>query len=374
MKHKDLPRWFKSKPSPMKLTSEQIDRENGILHGVILAQVGEAKGHDVHLEQEFIDTIVSYANEHYSEIGLKARFGHPSMSDTTMGKQLGKFLNFRTDGNKAVADLHVLKAANNSPTHPKMADWVFDMAENDADFIMNSIVFAGDGYYQYNAEGEKVEGYDIEGEKVYIKLGDLHYSDLVEAGAATDNLFSNQFNQDKFAVQAIDFVKEHPALHSFLKDNPHKLVEFATQVGIQLPKRSFKDKFQDFKDFLFKDENPSEDVHPIGSDGDDDHDDIFLLKEKHASDLDIQKIELTEQHENEMEALQKVHLSEIDELKKQLQAAQEQIAELKEIVPDEHTDFEEEPPAPVEAFKVTSRATQKAMELYKRKQERKQKK
>jgi hypothetical protein len=238
-------RWFKSTPHIAVGDGSRIDAENGIIRRVVLASVGEAKGHGVSLEQEFIDDLVKYGQRNFSKTGLKARFGHPSMSNETMGTQLGYFKNFEVDGENAVADLHLLDAANESPTHPGMKNWVLKMAAEKPDHIMSSIVFQPGGYYQRELESRKkrkmkssdmfhgrFDNYDESLGPVFVELADLYFTDLVEDGAATDNLFSTQFNSEKYAVQVAEFLRENPHLQSFLKENPDKVLDFLAKIGV----------------------------------------------------------------------------------------------------------------------------------------------
>ena len=246
-------RRFKSAPLTLKPANDatplSIDTENGIIRNVVMAQAGPAKGHGVHLEQSFIDALVAYDQKYFGESGLKARFDHPALCDGTMGTQLGKFTNFRVVEDKAVADLTLLDAANKSPKHPQMKAWVMEMAAESPDFIMSSIVFAAGGTYQYDADGEKVQvwkkdkdgkvnhmnEYDETKGNLFIELDRHFYTDLVEAGAATDSLFSEQFNEDKFGVQAVEFFEENSEMLTFLQSNPTKIVEFLKKVNIKLP-------------------------------------------------------------------------------------------------------------------------------------------
>lgn len=322
-------------PVQLTFTSEQIDAENGILKDVVMCQVGPAKGHGVHLEQEFINDLIDYDNENFTSTGLKARFGHPAMSDTTMGTQMGAFKNFRVEGEQALGDLHLLDAANLSPKYPSMKDWMLAMAEEKPDFVMSSIVFRPGSHYQRNKKGDKrycwcyveVEGEDGEKEeryqspkkelgKIFVEFGENgqhFYTDLVEAGAATDALFSNQFNTDKFAVQIVDFVKDHPELHQFVKDNPSKLIEFSEQLGIVLPKPSFTipEKFNSLKTFLGLGQSTSDYAGQI-------------------QQLQEQMQTASAEYETKKTAFE----AEIERLKTELQGKDEEITELKERVPD----------------------------------------
>ena len=228
-------RWFKSEPLALTIDRENIDRDAGIIRNVIMAQAGPAKGHGVWLEESFIDQLVAYDQKHFSTNGLKARFGHPAMSDTTMGTQMGYFRNFRKEGTAAVADLHLLEAADKSPSKPGMREWMLSMAEEATDFVMSSIVFNPSGGYQYSPEtGERV---DFEGntppferERVFVDFdatkGAAHYyTDLVESGAATDKLFSTQFNRDKFAVRVVEFLEENDDVLQFIRSNFERIIQ-----------------------------------------------------------------------------------------------------------------------------------------------------
>lgn len=245
-----------------KEAGSKVNAETRIISDVILCQVGEAKGHGVHLEQSFIEAGIAYAQKHYTKIGMKCRFGHPAMSNDALGTEVGKFHNFRVVDDKMVADLHIYASANLSPTHPGAGDWILSMAEEDPSAIMCSIVFTVDHFYQYH-EGK---AYEVEpdyshsrsrwkstskdheynpNEPVYVALGELWATDLVDEGAATDKLFSATVNPDKFAVIATQFLDEHPKIAEFLGKQPHKLQEFLTKYqSLKTNTEPMKIKFQ----------------------------------------------------------------------------------------------------------------------------------
>lgn len=241
-------RWLRSRPADAGLQSDKIDAEQGVIRDVVMVQEGEAKGHGVHLDASFIEDLVAYDQKHYAKRGVKARFGHPGMSSETMGTQMGIFKNFRVHekgmGGKmqAIADLHLLDAADESPTHPGMRSWVLKMAEERPDMLMSSIVFIPGGYFQRNEEGKKVyinSPYSANEKfgKVFVefgKKGEHLATDIVEEGAATDNLFSNQVNTHLFVAQAGEFLAEHPELQQFIQANPDKVISFFQGIGVSL--------------------------------------------------------------------------------------------------------------------------------------------
>lgn len=277
-------RWFKSNPLPLDFAADRIDRENGVLYDVVMAEEGEAKGHGLHLEAEFIADLVSYDAKYYSKRGLKNRFGHPGASEDTLGTQMGYFTNFRTrkKGSKmqAIADLQLLSAADISPTKPNMREWMIQMSEEAPDFVMMSIVFKPGRYYQKQKDGKKkyiweyVPTKDDDGNtydrwvssdsalgKVFVEFGskgEHYYTDTVEAGAATDNLFSTEANPHLFVSKALSWLDEHPELKNFARQHPDKVQEFLQSLGInQNPKKPLK---MSILELIFGKEKATEEV------------------------------------------------------------------------------------------------------------------
>src|SRR5688500_367881 len=70
-----------------------IDRDARTIDNVILAQVGEARGHDVEIEQEFLDDMNQYV---IRKMGgrVQCNFGHRYDS---LGFQLGQFGDLRIE-------------------------------------------------------------------------------------------------------------------------------------------------------------------------------------------------------------------------------------------------------------------------------------
>lgn len=244
----DISSCLRSKTAGMDIVPSKIDAESGIISDVVMVQEGEALGHGVELDADFISALVAYDRKYYNRTGLKARFGHPSMSSEAMGTQLGVYRNFRKrekNGKmQAIADLHLLESAESSPTHPGMRSWVLQMAAERPDFIMSSIVFRASSYFQRKKNGNKkriddyYEDYDSELGPVYVAFdeaeGAAHYStDLVEQGAATDNLFAaNRFSPHLFVSQVHTFLAEHPHIQQFITEKPEKVVDFLHKIGI----------------------------------------------------------------------------------------------------------------------------------------------
>lgn len=140
-----------------------------VLRGVIVCQVGEAKGHGYHLDQAFCDQVVECAKGQ----AVKVRLDHPAEGET--GKVLsivGKASNFRIDGDKVRADVELFDVPA-STTLQKLA-------QQAADLFGMSLDFAG-----------KV-GKEIKDGLKTITCQAINALDFVEAPAATSALFAAQ--------------------------------------------------------------------------------------------------------------------------------------------------------------------------------------
>ena len=257
-------KWMRSRPMSADFSAAKIDAENGVISDVVMVQAGEAKGHGVHLEDEFINDLVAYDLKHYGDRGVKARLGHPGASDNTMGTQLGYFTNIRTrkKGGKmqAIGDLQLLQSADISPEKPNMREWVLSMSQEAPDWIMSSIVFRPGRYYQKKKDGGKkyIWEYTIVKDEdgvesaqwvysdpklgnIYVEFGDKgehYFTDLVEDGAATENLFSTDANPHLFVSKALAWLDENPTFKSFAIANPGKVFAFLEELGITYQKPS----------------------------------------------------------------------------------------------------------------------------------------
>lgn len=314
--------YFKSSPKNTKAL--KIDRENGYLRDVVLCEVGEASGHGVHLDQNFINDVAEQGNEKGK---ISARLGHPNMCNSAMGKQIGYYENFSVRGEQAIADFKVLKAAKNSPDGGNVYDWIFDMAEERPEHIMNSIVFIDGGAFQIDDEGNEVDleeddwwGYEtkFKDREVFIRLGSLEKSDLVEDGAATESLFSKGLNNHLFASTADQFLEENPALLKYLQKNPASIFEYAKKKGISFEQSGFFKKIAsffapadatDFDRITLDNQQLTEKIGQLEAD--------LLSKSTDLATADAAKIDLQTQ---------------FDELQKQLTAKNKKVNELQKLI------------------------------------------
>lgn len=180
-----------------------------------MAKVGRALGWDWNVDQDGIQQIVDFTNQ--ASNGIKCRYEHPEGYAADLGTAVGVLKNARVVGDSAVADLHILKAADKSPLG-QLGTYVITLATEQPDFISLSIYGSVKEFYFIDASGSKVtlitsdqwnQFYEAgPGTKLYINIGELTACDLVDKGALTDGLFSasaefNKYVSDnqKFSLQ-----------------------------------------------------------------------------------------------------------------------------------------------------------------------------
>lgn len=175
-----------------------VNMEERTVSGIVLTRTGEARGHGVHIEQEFITDMYSYVRKAGGEI--KCNFNH---NWDNMGLQLGRFNNVRIENDQIRADLLVYRSADDSPRMPLMGSWFLGLAKEDPAALACSIRFQPKHYYQYNDTGKKVvmknyswytgqfANQDPE-KKLFVKFHKLISADIVAEGAVTDALFHNK--------------------------------------------------------------------------------------------------------------------------------------------------------------------------------------
>lgn len=210
---------------------ESIDAENGIIKGVKVCSEGDAKGHGVYLNKKFINNVVKLGKE--QTVGVKARFGHPNMCDTTLGTFIGRYKRFRTAGEEnedfeelgkprksgnrlhAVADLHLDETSKNLPKLGDAWDYLTKLADSSPDMFGSSIVFMPGANEVHEWEDED----KVKRQRVDATINSLLATDLVDSPAATDGLFS-EFSKDEMAIQVTHFLDQHPEVYELAVDNP----------------------------------------------------------------------------------------------------------------------------------------------------------
>ena len=241
-------------PAIYAQSASKVDRENGIISNVVVTAMGEAKGHNIHLNSKFLDDVVTLAAEHKQ--GIKARFGHPNICATALGTYLGRYKNYRRIGDSVLADLHLDQSAKSSP-NGNLYSYVLDMAENNPDMFGASIAFK---------QGESIKEFsEVNGKKIersYATIKALYATDLVDSPATTDGLFE-AFHQDDFASQVTLFLDDHPQVFELLDKKPQILEEFLNNYKHYKSNKTMNlsDEITNLKNWItenFKAKNPEE--------------------------------------------------------------------------------------------------------------------
>ena len=252
-------RWMSTGFVTARPTGE-VNHDEGTIQGVSVCTVGEASGHGVNLDHEFIERVAEFGNE--KKQGLKARFGHPTMCSTALGTFLGRFKNFAVTGDQVRADLFLSNEAKDTP-HGNLYDYVCGMASNEPDMFGTSIVFTPGRYYKRKANGEKIyePGWNPEPDETgdeyqarrdeyretpgpeYVECAELHGCDAVDDPAANDGLFS-RFSQESVAGQITEFLDLHPQVWTAVQNNP-TIIGALAQYGDRVDE--FITRYRDYR-------------------------------------------------------------------------------------------------------------------------------
>ncbi|NBQ48723.1 MAG: hypothetical protein EBU33_09775, partial [Sphingobacteriia bacterium] len=152
--------------------SERINAVDGIILGVCVMEKGEAKGHNLQIDDKSLDQFLQLASERKD--GVKVRFGadhNAGASDIN-----GALKNFRREGDRIRADLHLLKTDKNYSK-------IIEMAE----MLPNEF-----GLSASTTAGEELIGHDR-----YVRFTEIFCVDIVSNPAATKGLFFSQNNNNQ---------------------------------------------------------------------------------------------------------------------------------------------------------------------------------
>lgn len=202
----EKPEWLRANTSGK---TGEIDREKGIIYGVILAEEGRFKSQGRgEFDRAGIRTIVSLAKAKNG--GLKSRWTHPGLSSDGLGTFLGRYKGVRsdtvmreggTDGNGralmkeilvARGDLHFDKTALDEPVGggKPYGVYIMDLAESDPDAFGTSLVLKANEEFRLDKQGKPLK--DDNGEDLpplWIPV-ELHANDVVDEGDATNSFLS----------------------------------------------------------------------------------------------------------------------------------------------------------------------------------------
>lgn len=194
----------------------RIDRKDNIIYGVSVASIGEARGHDIELDEKFINQVIEFGNK--PKLGIKSRFGHPTMSGDATGTAIGRLKNFHKESKPddiiARADLHLGEYAFNAPKGD-LATYTMNLAKEDPDQFGMSLVIKKEEERRLNADNTPMT--DKEGNELLplARIKQMYSGDVVDEPATGDGLFSELFEDTtvQFSAEMAGF------LDSYLKQD-----------------------------------------------------------------------------------------------------------------------------------------------------------
>lgn len=200
------PKWLRA---DVKAKTGTVDREKGVVHGVILAEEGPFKDRRGEFDRQAIRKVVSLAKMRPG--GLKARFTHPNLSSDGLGKFLGRYHDVRSDtvlreasrdadGKPLVkemlvarGDLYLDKTALEDPPGggKPLGIYVMDLSESDSDALGASLVLQTDQITRTDSKGRPLtdESTGEELPPLWMPTA-LHAADVVDDGDATHSFLS----------------------------------------------------------------------------------------------------------------------------------------------------------------------------------------
>lgn len=171
-----------------------VDRTDNVIRGAAINQQGrlsELSGDDRRWANDEVthQQIIAFGNR--PNRGVKARFAHPSMSDDGLGKFLGRWRNFRQDGDVVRADLHISDTAFDTPTGD-LGAYVLDLAEEDPEAFGVSIAPRLDRESMEETRDE--DGFES------VRIHKLFAVDVVDEPAGTAGGFFSLEHHDPAAL------------------------------------------------------------------------------------------------------------------------------------------------------------------------------
>lgn len=165
-----------------------VNMKTRTLEGAIVMQTGEARGHGVDIDGATLDAIVELGNA--QEKGVKGRFGHPELCTDALGTYLGRWSNFRREGDLVRADLAIDETADESPTRPDQGTYVLGLSETSPDMLGCSVVVMAEYEYRVNPDGTRQRDENDDYLPPLLRPVTLEAVDIVDEPAATESMFS----------------------------------------------------------------------------------------------------------------------------------------------------------------------------------------
>jgi hypothetical protein len=226
-----------------------VDLEKRMIVGVAVISTGEALGHDLFIDTDFLNDVIVEGNSYPK--GVKVNFNH----EDDLGQYLGRMSNFRLDNNVVRADLTFSMAASKSP-EGDLPSYLLDLALEDPSSFGASICFERD----CEAENDFISNNSSKGvfqtpDKFNVSnlphacLGRLLGCDLVSSPACNPaGLFSSK-NVDNQPIQEeekmekpLSELERFNALNVKFGSNPKFVIDqFKSGNDVEAAELAFKD-------------------------------------------------------------------------------------------------------------------------------------
>lgn len=226
----------------------------GLIRGLSVITRGEALGHGMWVDLDFLSAVADKINA--KPAGIKGRFTHPGLSSDGLGKFLGRVKNAVLDGDRVRGDLHIAKTARKTPDGD-LGEYVMGLAAEDPEAFGTSIVFDHD----YGEEDRFVAEYEDEDGNFkspdadnsnnfyHARLAEIYADDVVDDPAANpDGLFHRgdeiASEADAALCFALGLTEEAPQLTQLTID-PERgrgfVTRFLAQHGLQVVQTTHKE-------------------------------------------------------------------------------------------------------------------------------------
>jgi hypothetical protein len=217
---------------PHQRAAFAVDRTEKVIKGVALCSTGEARGHGVWADAEFVQKVVQLANQQPD--GLKVRFGHPGWFVDGIGSEVGVVKNVTyVEAKKesaergytvayAIGDFYAFEP---SQKNEAAIDHIFSLAEQAHTLFGMSIVFWSDGFKE-DEDGLEV----IDNPKGYPH-------DTISILSACDFVSDPALNPSGLFPKELSAIRKLTDLVSGLKDNSLEPIKrfFSSLVSPQEP-------------------------------------------------------------------------------------------------------------------------------------------
>lgn len=166
-----------------------VDRSSSTIRGIKVIEVGPINdGRPYLVDQETLRQVVAFGNA--PNKGLKCRYTHGDFDADSIGTHLGRWFNFRVDGDAVRADLKLAQSSRISPKGD-IGGYVITLAEEDPESFGASIA----------AELDKELMQAGPNGKMPLRLSGLYSVDIVNEPAATrGGLFSKEITMAEDAA------------------------------------------------------------------------------------------------------------------------------------------------------------------------------